>query len=227
MEAKIKAVFLLPMKRNSDRVKGKNFRNFAGKPLYLWMLETAANLDFIDSVIINTDAQDLIDTSLMDIGSSKVIVRQRRAEICGDFVSMNEIIKDDIEAVDADVYLMSHTTNPLLCGKTISNAFYKYLGERSNGKDSLFSVNKIQTRFYDLGGNPLNHNPSELIRTQDLEPMYEENSCLYIFSRKSFMASSARIGLHPLLFETPLLESLDIDTEDDWSVAEAIAKQRS
>jgi CMP-N-acetylneuraminic acid synthetase len=97
------------------------------------------------------------------------------------------------------------------------NAFFK-----EGDHDSLFGVNRIQSRLYDHRGAPINHNPNEMLRTQDLSPIYEENSNLYIFSRTSFAAKGLRIGERPLFFEVPKLESVDIDFEEDFRLAEAI-----
>ena len=69
----------------------------------------------------------------------------------------------------------------------------------------------------------MNHDPNRLIRTQDLDPLYEENSNLYLFTKESFNRTGARIGRNPLLFETPISENIDIDNEDDWARAEALA----
>jgi CMP-N-acetylneuraminic acid synthetase len=87
-------------------------------------------------------------------------------------------------------------------------------------------VNKIQTRFYREDLSPVNHDPDNLIRTQDLEPWYEENSNLYCFNRESFAATGARIGRRPTMFETPHLESADIDDATGWHLAEIIALSR-
>lgn len=218
---KKKIVALLPMKANSERVKGKNFRPLAGKPLFQWILDALLSVDDVSCVVINTDAKEiLIENGLVE--SDRVIIRQRKPELCGDFVSMNIILADDIEAVEADAYLMTHTTNPLISSETIKRALKEY----ENGLptyDSLFSVNKIQTRFYRADMNPVNHNPDELVRTQDLEPWFEENSCLYMFSQESFSKTSARIGKAPQMFVTPPLESIDIDEPEDWAMAEAVA----
>ena len=102
------------------------------------------------------------------------------------------------------------------------NLFQQALATRD--ADSLFSVNRIQSRFYDINTNPINHDPQNLIPTQDLEPWFEENSCFYLFTRKSFYSSGARIGSNPMIYPTPKLESVDIDTEEDWSIAEAIMR---
>ena len=115
---------------------------------------------------------------------------------------------------------MTHTTNPLLTSKTISNAINVFLNQSDH--DSLFTVNKIQTRFYDKNVTPINHDPDNLIRTQDLPTWYEENSCLYIFSKQSFCKTNARIGSYPMMYPISKNEAVDIDDMDDWNMAEAI-----
>jgi CMP-N-acetylneuraminic acid synthetase len=212
------------MKANSQRVKGKNFRPLHGKPLFKWILDALLNLDEIDQVIINTDARHILAENGLE-SSDRVLIRDRKPELCGDLTSMNLILADDIANTDADTYLMTHTTNPMLSSATIGSALEAYrVGVKENECDSLFTVNKIQTRFYREDCSPVNHDPDNLIQTQDLEPWYEENSNLYIFNKTSFESTGARIGRKPTMFETPRLESVDIDTPDDWNVAAAIAE---
>ncbi len=223
MDHQYKTVALLPMKAYSERVSGKNFKNFAGKPLYRWILDTLLKVDEIDKIIINTDARELLEKSGLNDGG-KILIRDRRKDICGGHVSMNRIIEDDLATVKAETYIMTHTTNPLLSSTTINNAIESYYkGVVRDGKDSLFTVNEYQTRFYRENGSAVNHDPKNLIRTQDLEPWFEENSNLYIFTQNSFAASQARIGLNPVLFATPTLESADIDDATGWRIAEMIA----
>lgn len=219
-------VALLPMKANSERVPNKNFKNFAGKPLFRWILDSLLNCSEIDLVCINTDARDiLIGNGLIE--TDRVIIRDRKTQLCGDHVSMNLIIKDDIEAIEAERYLMTHTTSPLVASNTIKRALNVYDNSINDGKfDSLFGVTKFQTRFYKSDSSPVNHDPKNLIRTQDLEPWYEENSSLYLFSKQSFSSTDARIGANPFLFEIPKLESIDIDDIEDWYLAEALASRK-
>ena len=217
-----KIVVLLPMKNHSERVPNKNFRLFAGKPLYRWMMDTLLSLEFVSLVVVNTDSERLLQDSEL-AANSRVLVRARPEHLCGDLVSMNAVIGDDIENTTAERYLMTHATNPLLSATTIRAAMKRF--DHSPGYDSLFSVTKVQTRFYHADGTPVNHDPDNLVRTQDLEPWFEENSILYLFTRESYHRAGARIGAHPILFETPALESIDIDTADDWAIAEAIAQR--
>jgi CMP-N-acetylneuraminic acid synthetase len=119
---------------------------------------------------------------------------------------------------------MTHTTNPLLSAETIRDALDQF--ENSDDADSLFTVNKIQTRFYRADGSAVNHDPNNLIRTQDLEPWFEENSCLYLFTSESFRKTGARIGERPKMYETSRVESQDIDEPSDWTIAEALLTAR-
>ncbi|MDD5629895.1 MAG: acylneuraminate cytidylyltransferase family protein [Elusimicrobia bacterium] len=227
MKAPRVIVALLPLKAHSDRIPGKNFRDFQGKPLFRWMLDTLLSVPEISKVVLNTDARAILAGHGLK-ESERVMIRDRRPEICGDHTSMNLVIADDVRGVAADLYLMTHVTNPLLSAPTISAALRAYLEAAERGScDSLFSVTKHQKRFYTKDGRPVNHDPRRLIRTQDLEPWYEENSNLYIFTRDSFAATQARIGQAPLLFETPGLESIDLDEQAEWDLAELILKGRA
>jgi CMP-N-acetylneuraminic acid synthetase len=210
------------MKAHSARVTSKNFRMIAGKPLFRWILDTMIATPEIDRVVINTDARDILAANGLTDGG-KVMIRDRKPEICGDFVSMNQVLADDIANVPSDHYLMTHTTNPLLAGHTIQAMLREYIDATTAGRaDSLFTVNRMHTRFYTAEGAPINHDPDNLIRTQDLPPYMEENSVCYLFTPESFAATGARIGKKPLLFATPRLQSVDIDEPADWFMAESL-----
>src|SRR5260221_778950 len=118
MITKTTLVALLPMKAHSERVSGKNFREFAGKPLFRWMLDKLVELAEVDSVVINTDARPILESLGVSSGG-KILIKDRKPHLCGDFVSMNRIIEDDIREIEASAYLMTHTNNPLLSTETI------------------------------------------------------------------------------------------------------------
>lgn len=219
-------VALLPIKAHSERIKGKNFKQFGGKPLFHWCLSTLLSIDEISKIVINTDARDiLLKNGLVE--SPRIQIRDRKPEICGDYVNINLVIADDVKNVPADIYLMTHVTNPLLTSVTIMKALNKFVEAKNNEThDSLFAVNRYQSRFYKEGGVPLNHNSKNLLRTQDLEPLFEENSCLYVFSAQSFNLNCSRIGNNPILFQTPFLESFDIDDHHQWELSEIVLKFR-
>lgn len=223
-----KVTALLPMKAHSARVKSKNFRDIAGKPLFRWILESLMDAPKIDQVVINTDARSILSENGLNEGdyNGRLIIRDRKDELLGDFTSMNLILEDDVAAVESDAYFMTHTTNPLLSASTIGSLIEKFHAARATcATDSLFTVNAHQTRFYTPEGSPINHDPNNLIRTQDLPPYMEENSVAYVFTRDSFAKTKARIGVNPLMVVTPRLESVDIDEVWDWYMAESLLKR--
>jgi N-acylneuraminate cytidylyltransferase len=212
---------LLPMKSNSERVPNKNMRDFGGIPLYHVIIKSLLSSKYVETIIIDTDSKKIEDDAKRIFGN-KIIIINRPKEIQGDYVSMNNIIAYDLSVVKGEHFLQTHSTNPLLRTETINKAIEEYFSGLDKF-DSLFSVTKVQTRFYDKNAKPINHNPNELLRTQDLEPMYEENSNLYIFSKESFKSvGEKRIGLKPQVFEVNKLESIDIDDIEDFKLAELL-----
>jgi CMP-N-acetylneuraminic acid synthetase len=212
---------ILPLKFNSERIPGKNFREFMGAPLYQHMLNKLISIGMISRVVVNTDAP--MDLFQDYIGQQKVEISVRPEHLMGDLISMNSIIGYEVNRLQHHHYFMTHTTNPLISVATINAMLNTYLNLPSDF-DSVFGASKLYGRFLDKDGEPLNHNPSMLARTQDLDPVFLDNSCGYVFSKKSFMSTLARIGSSPVRFETPKLESIDIDEEEDWVLAEIVAK---
>lgn len=224
MKTDIRMTALLPMKASSERVPGKNIRYFAGKPLYQHVAEILERCSAVDRIIINTDSEAIAEEALSAF--SKVKINVRPESLRGDLVPMNEIIAHDIQTSDNQHFLQTHSTNPLLSLKTLEEAIKTYSCFLDH-YDSLFSVTEYKSRFYDEHGKPVNHNPKELLRTQDLPGLYEENSNFYLFSKSSFIAAGQnRIGLKPKMFVVNKLEAVDIDEREDWILAESLFKMR-
>ncbi|MBE0410310.1 MAG: acylneuraminate cytidylyltransferase family protein [Anaerolineales bacterium] len=210
-------VALVPMRHKSERVPGKNYRPLAGKPLYHYILSTLISCPEISQVVVDTDSQTIM--AGLSRSFPQVLILERPVNLRGGEVPMNEVLLHDIYQINADLYLQTHSTNPLLKPGTISAAISKFR-ENYPIYDSLFSVTRMQTRLYDSGGRPINHNPSILLRTQDLPPIYEENSCLYLFTRETLITRRNRLGERPMLFEIDAREAWDIDEELDFSIVE-------
>jgi CMP-N-acetylneuraminic acid synthetase len=216
-----KIVALVPMRHHSQRVPGKNYRLFAGKPLFHYIIETLLACPEINQVVVDTDSQPVMEGLRADF--PKVIVLDRPESLQADDISMNEIIAYDTSQVQADYYLQTHSTNPLLPSQTVSAAIQKFLAVKPS-YDSLFSVTRLQRRLWDQLGRPINHNPAILLQTQDLPPVFEENSCMYIFTRDTLIERQNRLGHRPLMFEIPASEAWDIDDELDFMVTEFLVR---
>ena len=218
-----KIVALVPMRHHSQRVSNKNFRDLAGQPLFHYIIDTLFECPEIDQIVVNTDSQPIQEDLAEKYPQVTVLVRP--PELCADDVSMNKILIFDTQHVSANLYLQTHSTNPLLKAATISRAIQQFTAH-SDQYDSLFGVTRIQTRLWDRHTKPVNHDPNVLLQTQDLPPIYEENSCLYIFTAEILQKRGNRLGANPMMFETPREESLDIDEEIDFLIADLLIRNR-
>ncbi len=214
---------LVPMRHHSQRVPGKNYRPLAGRPLFHHVIETLLAVPEISEIVVDTDSQPVMDGLQEHFPQVRVIIRPE--PLRGDAVSMNDVLLHDTSQVAADFYLQTHSTNPLLRSGTVSRAIGTFLSQYP-ARDSLFSVTRLQSRLYDQSGRAINHDAARLIQTQDLPPVYEENSCLYIFSRENLIRRHHRIGEHPLMFELAADEAWDIDEELDFAVCEFLMHGR-
>ncbi len=223
MNSKSTITALVPMRHNSERVPGKNYRLFAGKPLYHYIVESLSACPHISQIVIDTDSPVIKEDVAKQFPT--VILIDRPEHLRAGTTAMNEVLLYDVNKVRADYYLQTHSTNPLLRPVTISRAIESFL-ENFPNYDSLFSVTPVNMRLWDQHRSPINHDPHVLLRTQDLPPLYEENSCLYIFYRKTLIEQRNRIGERPFMFELDPVEACDIDEELDFQIAEFLYQKR-
>lgn len=220
----MKITALLPMKGHSERVPNKNMKLFANKPLYHYIMQTLLDSEYICKVAVNTDSEIIKQDINQNFDNIEII--DRPTTIVGDFVSMNKIIAYDLSQLKGKHFLQTHSTNPILGSKTIDAGIEQYF-DKLELHDSLFSVTKTHSRLYWGDGKPINHNPQNLLRTQDLLPIFEENSNFYIFSKNSFgNAGQNRIGSSPQMFAINKFEAIDIDEPEDFILAELLYKKR-
>ena len=216
-------VALVPMRHHSERVPGKNYRLVAGRPLYSYILEALLPCSEISQIVVDTDSPVIMEGISAEFPAVRVI--ERPQHLRGGDVPTNEVILHDIQVTAGEFYLQTHCTNPLVRSATLSAAIQAFR-ERYPEHDSLFTVTRLQKRLWDVDGRPLNHEPGVLLRTQDLPPVYEENSCIYIFDRDGMQARRNRLGERPSLFPMEAEEAWDIDEESDLRMVEFLLTQR-
>ncbi len=211
------------MRHHSERVPGKNYRVVAGRPLYAYILEALLDCPEIDGVVVDTDSPTIRQGVSQMFPQVRLI--ERPEHLRSDDTPMNAILEHDVQSVPADLYLQTHSTNPLLRPKTISAAVDAFRNDLDH--DSLFSVTAMHVRLWSAEGAAINHDPETLLRTQDLPPVYQENSCLYLFRRDAFLARPNRIGRRPRLFVIDREEAWDVDDEIDLDVVEGLLHKPS
>lgn len=218
-----KIVALVPMRHHSQRVPGKNYRELAGKPLFHHILHTLQDVPEIDRIVVDTDSSKIMEGVAQFFPG--VTVLERPEHLRADDIPMNEVLLYDTSQVEGDLYLQTHSTNPLLTVATISKAINQLLAAYPTF-DSLFGVTRRHVRLWDELTRPINHNPVILLQTQDLPPVFEDNSCMYIFQRENLVRRRNRLSERPMMFEIPAQEAMDIDNEIDFQIVDLMMRLR-
>jgi CMP-N-acetylneuraminic acid synthetase len=216
-------VALVPMRHHSERVPGKNYRLLRGRPLYSYILDSLLQSGAVAQIVVDTDSPEI--RAGIEQAFPSVRVLERPAHLRDGSIPMNQVLLHDVQRVPAPAYLQTHSTNPLLSAASIAAAVQAFVSGLP-AHDSLFTVTRWQKRLWDPSGKPINHDPAVLLNTQDLPPVYEENSCIYLFERQGFLQRGNRLGGRPQMFEIPATEALDIDDEEDFRLVEALLEAR-
>lgn len=217
-----RTVAVVPMRHNSERVPGKNYRPLAGIPLYHHVVRTLASVPEIQLIVIDTDSALITDDCAENFPQVQVLLRPQHLRDGN--IAMNDVLLNTLDQVDADIVLQTHSTNPFLKADTVSAALKVFMAP-DRTFDSVFSVTRLQARLWDSENRPVNHDPSVLLRTQDLAPLFIENSCFFIFTPELLRHRGTRIGACPFMVEMAPLEAVDIDTEEDFALAAAIVER--
>lgn len=208
-------------KGHSSRVPRKNMRDFDGAPLFHRILQTLLAADRVGQVVLDSDSDEILESCAAAMPD--VVLVRRPEELVGDDVPMNLLIGNAFKETGAKVMLQTHATNPLLKPATVDGAIEAYFA--ADGVTSLMSVTPLQTRLYWDDLRPINHDPNELIPTQDLPVVYEENSNVYIFEREAFDRCGHRVTDAVMPYPMDPLEATDIDNETDFTLAVALNAQ--
>ena len=207
----------IPIKLNSERVPNKNFYEISGKPLFYYILSTLQSVEIVDEIVIDIDHVEIKEKVNKYFNDIKFNLR--KDNLSSPTESVNKIIASNIDNFKNEYIIQTHVTNPLLTSSSINQAAEQFI----KNKKPLFSVNMFQSRFYNSSNKPINHDVDILLPTQELEPIYEENSNFYIFSKKQFKNNSnKRIGENSVYYETSKFESFDIDNFDDLNLVKKL-----
>lgn len=209
----MKVVAFVPIRLNSKRVVGKNLKMLGNKPLLQYILETLTNATSIDEVYVYCSQEEIIPLLPQGVKFLKRNESLDRDETLG-----QEIYDAFTKEIDADVYVLAHTTSPFIKVETIDNAVRQVT---EGNHDSAFSAQKVQT-FTWYKGEPLNYDLKEIPRTQTIEPVYFETSAFYIFRKEIWTIEHQRIGSNPYIAIVNAIEGIDIDNPEDFEFAEQV-----
>ncbi|NLL94223.1 MAG: acylneuraminate cytidylyltransferase family protein [Thermoplasmatales archaeon] len=206
----MKVVAFIPIKLNSQRLPNKNILPVGDKPLCRHIMDTLLACKNIDELFVYCS-----DVSIKKYMPSRGITFLKRdSRLDGNKVKGMEIYSEFVKEIDADIYVLVHTTSPFVTQQSIDSAIDLV---KSGKYDSAFSVQELKT-FVWYKGHPLNYNLTDIPRTQDIEPVFVETSGFYIFT-KEVIRDRRRIGDNPYPCVVTSMEAIDIDDEDDYVLA--------
>lgn len=210
----MKIVSFIPIKLNNQRLPGKNLLPLNGKPTCEYIFNTISEVDTIDEKYVYCS-----DEAIKKYMPKGLIFLKRDPYLDGFQVKGLEIIDRFVKAVDADIYVLTHVTQPFTKSESIKNALNKVI---SGEYDSAFSAVVLQDYMWQ-NGKPFNYDMKNIVRTQDLEPIYMETGAFFIFKKEVFTELGQRIGNKPYIYEIDQFEAVDIDTAEDFEFAKAVA----
>ena len=207
-------VALIPIKLNNQRIPGKNTKCFSdGTPLIHLIEKACLSCSLIDETYVYCSNEDIRDYILDGVKFLK-----RPDYLDSDKANSNDIIREFIKTVDADIYVETHATGPFTTGSSIAKCIEAVA---SGDYDSAFLAKKIQ-EFLWQDGKALNFDIQNFPRTQDLKPIYSETPGAYVFTKDTFHKFNRRVGEKPYICEVSEIESRDIDIPEDFEIADAI-----
>jgi len=215
----VKVVGFVPSKLNSQRLLRKNVRPLAGRPLVNYALATLADAGLTETILYASD-DEVVSYAEPDLPFRFV---QRPAWLDEDGATVQDFVGAFLEAVDCDVVVLLHITSPFISTATVQACTEAVLSGRN---ESAFAALEFQ-RFAWFRGAPLNYRlDTPTPRTQDLEPVLVEQSGLYVFTRELFERTGRRIADDPYIHLVGPIEGHDIDTAEEFALAEALASLR-
>lgn len=214
----MKVVAFVPIKLNNERTPGKNTKKFFdGTPLIQCILKTLVTVQGLDEIYVFCSNEEITQYLIDGVSFLK-----RPEYLDTQQATPQDIIHEFMKKVDADVYMVSHATSPFVKKEHFEECIHAVVTE---GYDSSFTGEKIQKLLWTSKNQPLNFNPENVPRTQDLEPIYDEVSAAYVFRKDMFLKLNRRVGMNPHITEVSGVECIDIDYPEDFDIANAIYKE--
>lgn len=208
----MKVVGIIPIKLNNQRLPGKNLRKLGDRLLCQYLFSTITKVRNINEVYVYCS-----DDSICSYMPDGIRFLKRPKELDTNETKSADILRTFINTVDADIYALSHVTQPFIKKQTVEKAVEEVV---SGNYDSAFTAHRI-AEFTWFRGKPLNYSLDEVVQTQKLEPVYTEGE-LFVFRKEVFTEKGRRIGETPYIQPISWKENVCIDDIDDFHLAEAV-----
>ena len=214
MKNKIKSVCIVPIKENSKRIKGKNFKKLGKLPLFEHLFKKLLKSNF-DEIYIDSDSKQ-VERMTKKYGFKFI---KRLKSLAKDNANGNDLLNYHASIIDSDLYFQLFVTAPFLKIETINQCIDKL--KKSTSYDSILTATKIYSWFW-FNKKPINYHPKILPRSQNASPIIRETTALYGIKSNVLKKNRCRIGNKPLFYYVDFIESLDIDESIDFKIVNSL-----
>lgn len=214
-------IALIPIRCQSKSIKLKNIKPFCGKPLVYWTLKALEESITIDVIFVASDCEEII-TTVKNFSFSKVRIFYRNKENATDTASSESVMLEVIDKNNFkkdDILFLVQATTPFTQPKDFDNAFHRFKDENA---DSLLTCVRNKRFFWDEDFKPLNYDFLNRPRRQDFKGTLMENGAFYINTVSNILEYNNRLSGKITIFEMDEFTGVELDEEDDWSIAERI-----
>ena len=221
----MKKTAIIPLRKNSKGIPGKNKKKMLGRPLFSWVL-TAAIFSELDEVYIFTDDEDIINYVNKEyFWSPKVKALLRNEENASDTASTESVLLEFAESVqsDFDILCLLQATSPMTTGQDINAALNEII---VNKKASALTVVNTHRFIWNSEGTPQNYDVFKRPRRQDFEGLLIENGAVYTTTKEAFLSSQNRVSGSIGLVKMPEESLVEIDSLSDWEIVEGLLADR-
>lgn len=214
----MKTACFIPIKAHSERVPGKNLRLLNGKKLYQYICEHVKEANVFDDIYIDSNSSEIREYALKN-GFGFI---ERKPGLESNSANGNDLLTYHyLSYPEYDYYFQLFATAPFLQPNSIAECHSMLVN--TTEYDSCFTAVENHGFFWHAG-TPINYRPCILPRSQDMLPVVEETTGLYGISRDSLEKYRCRIGRKPYIYVVSKFEAVDINTEDDFKIAEHIGR---
>ena len=221
----MKKVAILPLRKGSKGIPGKNKKKLLGRSMFTWVLGVAIFSD-LDEVYVFTDDEEILNYIEKEYAwTAKVKGLLRNDENANDTASTESAMLEFASAIkyDFDILCLLQATSPLTTSEDINKALFNITKEN---KTSSLSVVKTHRFTWNSDGTPQNYDVFNRPRRQDFEGLFIENGAVYATTKEAFQESKNRVSGSIGLVEMPEETLVEIDSLSDWNVVENLVAER-
>ena len=224
----MKNIAIITARGNSKRIPRKNIKSFCGKPIISYSIKACQDSSLFDKIIVSTDDPEIAEVS-KSLGAEVPFIRSVKNS--DDFATTSDVLDEVLIklrnlGIDPEIFCCLYPTAPFVTADLLRRSFNIFQSENSEALCPIVRFSFPPQRGFIAEKNKIKYAQPEFqnTRSQDIEPLYHDVGQFYWRKTNSFLESKKLITDNTSYIEIPESQARDIDTLEDWKIAEALFK---